>query len=232
MKKAAIVTLISSALLVSNVHASEDQTSQHQMYGIGGGATIGALVGGPAGAVIGAIVGGLVGTSSGLEAESRDQAEQIVQLTTEKAALEGVQRDYQLAQRDNAHLRQSLQAMHVAPQPLNINVQFQTGSYTLAAHYQEQLDTIADMMVGSEDQTWLIEGHADRRGDAEENLALSQMRAETVREYLIQRGVEPSQLLMDAYGDTLPVMEEETLENNVYDRRVSISYMGMSMVKE
>ncbi len=240
MKKAVIAAVVSVTLMgasatnnmaMASTDNASSNTDTHQLVGMGSGAALGAVVGGPAGAVIGAIVGGLVGTSSGLEADSQMQADQIALLSEEKAALEGVRRQYQLAQRDNAQLRESLQSRHLEPVPLNLNVQFQTGSYELAPHYQAQLDTVADMMADSEGQAWLIEGHADRNGEPKQNYVLSQRRADAVRGYLIQRGVEPSQLIVDAFGDTLPVMEAESLENNIYDRRVSISYMGMSTAK-
>jgi outer membrane protein OmpA-like peptidoglycan-associated protein len=65
-----------------------------------------------------------------------------------------------------------------------------------------------------------IEGHSDSTGNAEYNLRLSQRRAESVRQYLIQQGLEGSQLESIGFGAQRPVATNETEEGRAENRRV------------
>ena len=72
-----------------------------------------------------------------------------------------------------------------------------------------------------------IEGHADDIGNEEYNLALSQKRAESVVRYLIgQLGVEQERLLPAGYGETQPLVTNDTEENRQKNRRVQIVNLG------
>ncbi|WP_413111829.1 sortase-associated OmpA-like protein PdsO [Thaumasiovibrio sp. DFM-14] len=233
IKATLIATMVSSGLVMSPAYASsESATESHQLIGLGSGAAFGAVVGGPAGAVIGAMVGGIVGTATGLSAESDQQRNHIVTLEAETEELAAYRRQYMEERRTNMSLVQTLQAKTEQLASINVNVQFQTGSAELASHYLAQLDGIAELIIESDGMQWLVEGHADRVGDPNFNLELSQQRADAVKDYLIQRGVSPSQITLDAFGDTLPVMAEPSLENNIYDRRVTVAPVVYSMAKE
>ena len=50
----------------------------------------------------------------------------------------------------------------------------------------------------------LIEGHCDERGTSQYNLVLGERRAAAARNYLVQRGVEPSRISVISYGEELP----------------------------
>lgn len=72
-----------------------------------------------------------------------------------------------------------------------------------------------------------IEGHADNIGSEEYNLALSQKRAESVVHYLVgQLGVEQERLFPVGYGETQPLVNNETEENRQKNRRVQIVNLG------
>ena len=58
--------------------------------------------------------------------------------------------------------------------------------------------------------SFTIEGHADERGTREYNIALGARRAETVREYLVSRGVSGQRMRTSAYGKERPVCTEST----------------------
>lgn len=91
-----------------------------------------------------------------------------------------------------------------APKPANPNagkasllITFPTNSADLTDETKNQLDTLAralqsDKLAGF---AFKVEGHADARGDAERNLKLSQLRAESVANYLVaSHGVLPERL--------------------------------------
>ena len=67
------------------------------------------------------------------------------------------------------------------------------------------LDENVQWILGNPGIQILIEGHCDERGTAEYNLNLGQKRADVVREYFIQTGVQPSSLHTISYGEERPV---------------------------
>ena len=65
-----------------------------------------------------------------------------------------------------------------------------------------------------------IEGHTDDVGGAKKNQELSQARAESVRNFLIKKGVEPERLQAVGYGDTRPLDKRKTADARAKNRRV------------
>jgi outer membrane protein OmpA-like peptidoglycan-associated protein/uncharacterized protein YidB (DUF937 family) len=65
-----------------------------------------------------------------------------------------------------------------------------------------------------------IAGYTDNTGDAALNLALSQKRAEAVREALIKYGVDPDMLVAKGYGEADPVARNDTAEGRLKNRRI------------
>ena len=65
-----------------------------------------------------------------------------------------------------------------------------------------------------------IAGYTDNTGDAALNLALSQKRAEAVREAFIKFGVDPDMLVAKGYGDADPVASNDTPEGRLKNRRI------------
>lgn len=66
----------------------------------------------------------------------------------------------------------------------------------------------------------MIEGHTDDRGNDAFNLQLSQRRAESVKRFLIEHGVEPERLGSAGYGETRPVAPNKSAKNRAKNRRV------------
>jgi peptidoglycan-associated lipoprotein len=67
------------------------------------------------------------------------------------------------------------------------------------------LDKQAQWLNRYPNHTFLIEGHADERGTREYNFSLSARRAQTVRDYLISRGVPGNRFRIVSYGKERPV---------------------------
>ncbi len=65
-----------------------------------------------------------------------------------------------------------------------------------------------------------IQGHTDNRGKASTNMALSNARAQAVRAFLIDHGVEPVRLDAQGYGDAKPVEPNKTSKGRAANRRV------------
>jgi outer membrane protein OmpA-like peptidoglycan-associated protein len=65
-----------------------------------------------------------------------------------------------------------------------------------------------------------IEGHTDAEGPDAKNLALSKRRAESVRRYLMKRGVDPARLEAEGFGETVPIDTNDTKDGRANNRRV------------
>ena len=65
-----------------------------------------------------------------------------------------------------------------------------------------------------------IAGYTDNTGDAALNLALSQKRAESVREALIKYGADPDMLVAKGYGEADPIANNDTAEGRLKNRRI------------
>ncbi len=65
-----------------------------------------------------------------------------------------------------------------------------------------------------------IEGHTDSRGSDSYNLKLSDARANSVRDYLIRRGVDPDRMIAKGYGESVPIADNRTSAGRSQNRRV------------
>lgn len=83
-------------------------------------------------------------------------------------------------------------------------VYFDYDSSLLKAEAQRTLDQNAQFLIANPQVRVLIEGHCDERGTQEYNLNLGQRRADTVREYLITKGVRAEQLETISFGEERP----------------------------
>jgi peptidoglycan-associated lipoprotein len=82
---------------------------------------------------------------------------------------------------------------------------FDTDSSELSAQARATLDKQAQWLGNYNRYAFTIEGHADERGTREYNIALGARRAETVREYLVSRGVSGQRMRTISYGKERPV---------------------------
>jgi outer membrane protein OmpA-like peptidoglycan-associated protein len=99
---------------------------------------------------------------------------------------------------------------------------FAPGRADLTAEAAPRLDEAAAFIGTAPGRRARIEGHTDSRGSANLNQALSQQRAEAVRDALVARGVEASRLVAVGRGSDRPVATNETPEGRASNRRVEI----------
>ena len=82
---------------------------------------------------------------------------------------------------------------------------FETDSSELTEQARATLDKQAQWLNNYNRYAFTIEGHADERGTREYNIALGARRAQTVREYLVSRGVPAQRMRTISYGKERPV---------------------------
>jgi outer membrane protein OmpA-like peptidoglycan-associated protein len=82
----------------------------------------------------------------------------------------------------------------------NLEVRFGAGSAVVDADGKKLLDEVARAMGRSPESRLLVTGYADKSGDAEKNLALSEQRAKAVRTYLLGLGISAERVLLNYFG--------------------------------
>ncbi|MGQ3675049.1 peptidoglycan-associated lipoprotein Pal [Xanthobacter sp. TB0139] len=82
---------------------------------------------------------------------------------------------------------------------------FDSDSTDLNPQAQETLNRQAQWLQQYNRYTFTIEGHADERGTREYNIALGAKRAQSVRNYLVARGINPQRMRTISYGKERPV---------------------------
>jgi outer membrane protein OmpA-like peptidoglycan-associated protein len=102
------------------------------------------------------------------------------------------------------------------------DVLFATGKSDLTGAARPNLDKLAAFLGEYPDRTVLIEGHTDSVGSAESNYLLSQRRAESVRSYLVNRGVQANRLTTAGLGQGSPVASNDTPTGRQQNRRVEV----------
>ena len=211
---------------------STEQDKKHgdneQLIGFGSGLVLGAVVGGPVGAVIGAFTGGVVGKSVAddtkldiQQAKISQQQQRIARLAHKSEKYDDLAHRYSISQKKLMHLSQADQ-VKLNELALGMNVQFKTGSAEIEPIFQTQLDEVAQIMKLSPTLKLDLSGYADRTGSRKFNQKLSEKRMHQVKDYLVKSGIAENRLTTQAYGDTAPLSAEASLENNFFDRRVTL----------
>lgn len=105
-------------------------------------------------------------------------------------------------------------------------VLFETNKATLLGTAEERLNQVADALIADRDATIVIEGHTDSQGNDAINDKLSKDRADSVRDYLLKRGVAADRLSSVGKGSKSPIADNKSPEGRANNRRVEIIVTG------
>lgn len=103
-------------------------------------------------------------------------------------------------------------------------VYFDFDRASINSSYYNVLDQHAAFLVKNSNQSIVIEGHCDSRGTPEYNIALGESRAKSVQTYLLNAGVNPSQISVVSYGEEKPVNNNMTEAAFAENRRGVLVY--------
>ena len=99
-------------------------------------------------------------------------------------------------------------------------IRFERASSNLTRESFTTLNKLATVVQKCPDVTVEIEGHTDSEGTPERNQALSDRRAKSIVDYLQKGGVDPQKLAAVGYGETRPLVPNDTVENRAKNRRI------------
>lgn len=104
------------------------------------------------------------------------------------------------------------------------NIEFDFDKSSLqGSEAARRLDKVADFMKRHPDVNVLIAGHTDDRGTDEYNQSLSERRAKTAADYLVNKGISRSRMTTKGYGESRPIDTNETDEGRQHNRRVEFT---------
>jgi outer membrane protein OmpA-like peptidoglycan-associated protein len=158
-------------------------------------------------------------------------AQQQAQADAEKArqaADEAIRQKEEVRQRLLSQLNQVLETKDT-PRGLVVSmpdVLFDINKYALKPAARESLARIAGIILAYPDLRLEIEGHTDNTGSEDYNQGLSDKRAGTVRDFLVDKGVDINTVIARGLGESDPVAPNDTAAGRKLNRRVELIVSG------
>jgi outer membrane protein OmpA-like peptidoglycan-associated protein len=106
------------------------------------------------------------------------------------------------------------------------DVLFRSGSFELLPGARERLAKVSGIVLAYPTLHVAIEGHTDSIGSDDYNQQLSERRAEAVRDYFVQQGINSAAVEAHGFGKTAPIATNDTPEGRQQNRRVELILSG------
>jgi len=103
------------------------------------------------------------------------------------------------------------------------NLFFDYNKSTLRKESKVELERLYHFMQENKGLKFEVAGHTDSKGNGAVNLKLSKLRAESVINYLIKKGIDKKRLIAKGYGETMPVAD-----NNLPNGKPNLKGMQMN----
>lgn len=109
------------------------------------------------------------------------------------------------------------------------NIYFDSGSANIKPESFPILDNVAQTLIANQGVAVRIAGHTDSDGSSSYNQGLSERRAASVRDYLVNKGVPAGSLSTVGYGEEQPVVPNTSASNKAQNRRIEFIILGASI---
>jgi outer membrane protein OmpA-like peptidoglycan-associated protein len=158
-----------------------------------------------------------------LQSQSQQLQSTAQQLQTERQRREDAEKRAAQAAKDLAQIASVKQETRGMVITLSGSVLFASGKADLLPAAQAKLNEVATALTNQDpDSKIVIEGHTDSKGSADLNQRLSQQRAESVRNYLISRGIASERVTALGQGSAQSIADNASAEGRANNRRVEI----------
>jgi outer membrane protein OmpA-like peptidoglycan-associated protein len=144
------------------------------------------------------------------------------QLKQERAAREEAEKRAKEALENLAKMAQVKQETRGMVITLSGAVLFTSGQSALLPAAMSALDNVVVALKANPDRNIVVEGHTDSQGQRAYNMDLSQKRADSVRSYIVSRGIPSEIIRAQGFGPDRPVADNNTAEGRANNRRVEI----------
>jgi outer membrane protein OmpA-like peptidoglycan-associated protein len=105
------------------------------------------------------------------------------------------------------------------------NILFESGKSILTSGSYDELERLLNILEENDQIKIEISGHTDKTGTEPLNLALSEARAKTVVEYLVQNGIDHSRITSKGYGSSQPIADNASAAGRAKNRRVEFKIL-------
>ena len=158
------------------------------------------------------------------DAEQSRLAAQQAQLSAQQAETDKASMRAKLSEQLNSILqtRDTARGLIVSMS----DVLFDTGRYSLKPGAREKLAKVAGILLAYPGLNTAVGGYTDNVGGDSMNQTLSENRAGSVRDYLVQQGVSTNSVSARGFGNTLPVSSNENASGRQQNRRVELLVSG------
>lgn len=102
---------------------------------------------------------------------------------------------------------------------------FETGKADLKEESYKVIDELVAYLNRKDDERIELGGHTDNVGTAKSNQILSEARANTVRTYLLSKGIDPNRVTAKGYGLTKPIASNKTVDGKAQNRRTEVTIL-------
>lgn len=171
-------------------------------------------------------------TQSTLEKQAAVQAAEekaAAELQRQQAEILKVQQELQAAEQRTAAAMAELAALATLKEEtrglvvtLSGGVLFRTNESNLMPTARVKLEQVAHALLAIPARNLIVEGHTDSMGTDAYNQSLSQRRADTVRDFLVQRGYPAEHIQSRGRGEGSPIANNDSAEGRANNRRVEI----------
>lgn len=100
------------------------------------------------------------------------------------------------------------------------DINFDLEKYNIDSQDVQRLSTVLKVLLANENANISIEGHADNTGEESYNNPLSKNRSKSIKDYLVNLGIDENRLSTKAFGETMPKASNDTEEGRAINRRV------------
>lgn len=204
---------------------SEDQRASsysEEWQGAGMGGLAGALLAGPPGFIIGAAGGVLAGRNAGMESDLHTTRQEVARLEQQQQQTSAALNE--LTTQLTAEQSQQRQQLQAIASGFLYRVQFRTNQSRLETQDQLAIKDLAKALGTLQSLKIHIHAFADKRGQSQENLSLTEARAQTVAQQLMRWGVSGRRIKTRAYGEASARYDQPDVEGLGFDRQVIIRF--------
>ncbi len=109
---------------------------------------------------------------------------------------------------------------------VDYDINFDLEKYNIDATDVQRLSTVIKVLLANSDANISIEGHADNTGEESFNNPLSNNRASSIKDYLVNVGIDAGRLSTKAFGESMPKASNDTEEGRAINRRVEFKVVN------
>ncbi len=103
---------------------------------------------------------------------------------------------------------------------------FALGKDEITSESFDELNDLVNMLNANPTMIIQLEGHTDFRGNAQQNMKLSERRVESVKDYLTKKGINKNRIKTKAFGGNEPLSRENDAESRSQNRRVEVRILS------